>query len=232
MAVVGEVSGAMTVRAPSPRSPRRYASARIARRRQRIVQETLRLVGESGADGFTLKELGRRAQVSVTTIYNIFGDKEGLLAHALREFHAGVKLTFPARASDLAGFLETVRGTTEVVIANRAYALALADLYFSRSLSTGLFEVIRGIPLTFLSHWLWLAESQNFMGSPADAEMAARSFANLEWGCIKDWGAGRIRDEELTSVRQRNFLIVAMAVGSGGIRQSAARLTAKLSDPA
>lgn len=202
------------------RAPRRYASATIAQRRKRILEATLQLIGEMGADGFTLRDLGRRAEVSVTTIYNIFGDKEGVIGHALREFHAGIKLSFPARASDLKGFLETIASTTEVVLANKAYALALGDLYFSRSLTPKLFDVIRGMPLAVFEQWLWLAERESLLEGPLKNEVT-RTFANLEWGSVKDWGAGRIADSELSQVRQHSFLIAVMTVASEPVVRAA-----------
>jgi AcrR family transcriptional regulator len=216
-----------TVVAEAVRTPRRYASATIAQRRKRILDATLQLIGEMGADGFTLRDLGRRAEVSVTTIYNIFGDKEGVIGHALREFHGGIKLSFPARASDLSGFLEIIASTTDVVLANRAYALALGDLYFSRSLTPKLFEVIRGMPLAVFDQWLWLAERDRILESSRKDE-AARSFANLEWGSVKDWGAGRIADSQLARVRQHSFLTAVMVVASEPIAQAARRLLAEI----
>ena len=201
--------------------PRKYSTPLIAERRKRILDETKKLIGEVGIDGFTLRELGQRAGVSVTTVYNTFGDKEGVIAHALREFHAGIKLNLPSHGANLAGYCRTICDTTDVVIENRAYALALADLYFSRSLTPTLFDVIRSMPLQVFLHWLWMAERDGLLNgliSSADAEAA---FANLEWSCVKDWGAGRITDESLAHVRQRSFLIMVKAVATRAIADTA-----------
>jgi len=223
---------AETVRPRAAAQPRKYSTPLIAERRKRILDETKKLIGEAGIDGFTLRELGQRAGVSVTTVYNIFGDKEGVVAHALREFHAGIKLNLPSQGANLAGYCRTICDTTEVVLENRAYALALADLYFSRSLSPTLFEVIRSMPLQVFVHWLWMAERDGLLTGvirPADAETA---FANLEWASVKDWGAGRIADAELAEVRQRSFLVIVKAMATRPIAEAADNLLAALSSPA
>jgi AcrR family transcriptional regulator len=214
---------------PSGVSPRRYASPLIAERRARILEEAKKLISEVGAEKFTVRDLGQRANVSVATIYNIFGDKEGVIGLALREFHAGIKLVFPTTATNLKSYCSTVADTTKVVIANRAYALALGDLYFSPSLSTTLFDVIRGMPLQVSTQWLWAAERENLLRESADIVLAQNSFANLEWGSVKDWGAGRLLDDQLSGVRQRSFLIFVLTVSNDTVRDAALKLLQELS---
>lgn len=207
---------------------RRYASQSIADRRQRILDETKKLIGEVGLDGFTLRDLGRQAGVSVTTIYNIFGDKEGVIAHALREFHAGIKLNLPASGANIAGYCRTIADTTDVVVANRAYALALAELYFSRSLVRPLYAVIKGMPLQVFSHWLWTAERDGLLIGGVDPQTIETSFANLEWASIKDWGAGRVTDDQLSATRQRSFVLSVLAISKEELRTNALALLAEL----
>ena len=81
----------------------------------------------------------------MTTIYNIFGEKDAVIAHALREFYAGIKLNLPGDCVQIKGYLNAITYMTEIVIENRASARALADLYFSRSLVPANFDVIRSV---------------------------------------------------------------------------------------
>lgn len=209
-------------------APRRYASPLIAERRARILDEAKKLIGDVGADAFTLRDLARAANVSVTTIYNIFGDKEGVIAHALREFHAGIRLVLPNNATNLSGYLRAIGDTTLVVCANRAYALALADLFFSRSLAPALFDVVRGMPLQVFSQWLWTAERDGLISARCSAAQAETSFTNMEWASVKDWGAGRIDDAELVVARQRSFLLIATAIAVDPVRSEADALLQSL----
>lgn len=207
---------------------RRYASPLIAQRRERILDEVKQLIEEVGGDGFTLRDLALRAGVSVTTIYNIFGDKETLVAHALRAFDAGIALDLPDDPADLAGFLAAISHTTDVVLANRAYALALADLYFSRSLSKTFFQLVRSMPLHVYSHWLQRADVTGSRCGRMSIAAAEASYDNLEWGSVKDWGADRIADAELPAARHRSFLIMVMADAVPAIAGRAGEMLAAL----
>ena len=200
---------------------RRYWTPLIADRRKRILIETRNLITEIGADGFTLRDLGQRAGVSVTTIYNIFGDKAGVITHALQEFHTGIELTLPGEARCLQGFVDAISHTTRIVIENRSYALALADLYFSRSLAPALFEVIRNMPLQVFDPWLDRAASTGELHERSDPAAIRATFANLEWASIKDWGAGRVTDTHLEATRHRTFLQVVIASTREPLRSAA-----------
>jgi AcrR family transcriptional regulator len=206
---------------------RRYWTPLIADRRKRILIETRNLITDVGADGFTLRDLGQRAGVSVTTIYNIFGDKAGVITHALQEFHAGIELQLPREARCLQGFVEAISHTTRIVIENRGYALALADLYFSRSLAPALFEVIRGMPLQVFTPWLEMAARDGELHEGSDPAAICATFANLEWASIKDWGAGRVADGDLEAIRHRSFLQVVIASTRDPLRCAATELFAQ-----
>lgn len=201
--------------------PARYSSQLIAARRQRILEETKRLIGEHGIEGFKLRDLGQRAGVSVTTIYNIFGDKEGVISHALREFHLGIKLNLPNCGVHIEGFLQAIAHTTHIVIENRAYALALADLYFSRSLAPPVYDVIRSMPLQIFNHFYSLAARDGLLLDGMEQDVAATSFVNMEWASIKDWGAGRLADQDLPAARQRSFLLTVMSIAGNLLRDAA-----------
>jgi AcrR family transcriptional regulator len=203
---------------------RRYTSASIAERHARILEQTRKMIGDIGADKFTVRDLGQRARISVTTIYNIFGDKENLIAHALREFDSTIKLVLPQNCTRIKEFLRAIATTTSIVIDNRTYSLALADLYFSRSLAPELFDVIRGMPLHVFTHWRQLAERDGFLREGVGARTLDTSFANMEWATIKDWGAGRLNDGDLAGARQRGFLLIVAAIARGSLAKTAVSL--------
>jgi hypothetical protein len=167
----------------------------------------------------------------VTTIYNVFGDKEGVIAHALREFHAGIKLNLPRNSREIAGFLRAIGHASAIVLQNRAYALALADLYFSRSLVPAIFEVIRSMPLQVFGEWRWLAEREGQLRGGVDPQSIDVAFANLEWATIKDWGCGRVADDSLIPARQNAFLLMVIANARNPVRCVAEQLLASRNNP-
>lgn len=195
-----------------PRQRRVYRSASILDRRQRILDEAKALMAETGANDFTIRDLGRRAQVSVTTIYKAFGDKEAVIAHALRDFYESLHVVLPARADDLIGYLNVLYGTSLDILRNPNYCIRLTDLYFSRSLASSLYEVIKSLPLQVFAPWIDDAHARGLLRDGIEPEEIKTLFANIEWANMQDWATGRVSDERLPQVRQKNFLLTARMI--------------------
>jgi AcrR family transcriptional regulator len=68
-------------------------------RRERILEAVRELIAERGYAGVTMRDLAVRSRVSVPTLYNQFGGKDGLLAAAVEGHLSGLL----ARASDDSG---------------------------------------------------------------------------------------------------------------------------------
>ncbi len=71
------------VDAPSP-APLRGSRVR-ARSSRRILDAARSLVEQAGIEGLSMRRLAEQADVSVRTIYNLFGGKDGLLEALVRE---------------------------------------------------------------------------------------------------------------------------------------------------
>ena len=64
----------------------RVAGSRVrARSSRRILDAARSLVEAGGLDELSMRRLAQEADVSVRTIYNLFGDKDGLLRALVRE---------------------------------------------------------------------------------------------------------------------------------------------------
>src|SRR3546814_17808545 len=72
----------------------------MAERRQRILYEVRKLVNEAGLEGFSMREISKRANVAPKTLYNAFGDRDRLIACAIREVYDAVRPTVQFRTSD------------------------------------------------------------------------------------------------------------------------------------
>ena len=81
------------------KSPTRQRQAHETRRR--IVEATQQLLEAEGYAGMTVEAVARRAEVSVQTIYAVFGSKTGILAELLNQATFG------------ADYEDTVRQTLE-----------------------------------------------------------------------------------------------------------------------
>src|SRR5262245_33997697 len=54
-------------------------------RRVRILTAARQQLAKHGYDGLTMRDLAQAARVSVPTLYNLFGGKDGILAAAMSE---------------------------------------------------------------------------------------------------------------------------------------------------
>src|SRR3546814_14879486 len=80
----------------------------MAERRQRILYEVRKLVNEEGLEGFSMREISKRANVAPKTLYNAFGDRDRLIGCAIREVYDAVRQNVQFRTSDrtLEGLLD------------------------------------------------------------------------------------------------------------------------------
>ena len=89
-----------------PKTARRTYKSQIRQRqaaetRQRIVEATRELLATEGYAGMTIEAVARQAEVSVQTVYAVFGSKTGILTELLNQATFG------------ADYEETVRRTLE-----------------------------------------------------------------------------------------------------------------------
>jgi len=82
VAIAGTVPAVTDLDAP----PAPVGAARVrARSSRRILDAARQVLDLDGADGLSMRRLADEAEVSVRTIYNLFGDKQGLFEALVRE---------------------------------------------------------------------------------------------------------------------------------------------------
>jgi AcrR family transcriptional regulator len=111
---------------------RRRPGGRSARVRQAVLEATLAVLGEHGADGFTVSEVAARAGVHETSIYRRWGTRENVIIDALLSTSdellpipdtGSLRGDLIAFALSLIGYLDTALGGTLA----RALAACSAD---------------------------------------------------------------------------------------------------------
>lgn len=187
-------------------------------RRARILQCTRELVAAVGYDGLTMRELAQCAEVSPTTLYNLYTNKDELLFAAVGEFMA-VSYRQARSLAPERGYEQLVRVVEvmgEQVAATPEYAEAIAK---------GLFQAAPDNPLSQL---LVARESRQCLPSlqamaearqlnpEIDQARIARLLVNGSWGCIFGWLKGVV---PLAAVRRemrdlRLAILISASKGS------------------
>lgn len=98
---------------PPETARRRPLSPRQKRRYVAILELALDLMERNGFDGVSVRELAELAEITPTTIYNVFGSKEGLLSAAVE---------FRTRSFIRTGFDPAVQGFEGLIAINRRMA--------------------------------------------------------------------------------------------------------------
>jgi AcrR family transcriptional regulator len=185
------------------------------------------MIAEGGSQGFTIRELGRRAKVSVTTIYATYGDKEGLIAAAIQDYYDSLPVSRIRHTTSLPALLSATDLAREAVLGNKPYARQYAELYFSGTLDPRIYQAIQRTATTAGGQFPWIQKAFRdgdvVPGLGVDQIMTL--LANHRLMVLHDWAQGRIKDEDLGTTTKRAFLIMARGVTRG---RTQARVDAEL----
>jgi len=191
------------------------------------------MIAEAGSESFTIRELGRRAKVSVTTIYAAYGDKEGLIAAAIQDYYNGLAMSRVRQTTSLPALLSATDLAREAILANKAYARQYAELYFSRTLDPRIYQAIQDTSTMAGGQLPWLQKAfrDGEVIPGLSEEQIMTLLANHRLMVLHDWSQGRIRDEDLGTAIKLAFLIMARGVTRGSTQARVDVELKKLSEP-
>jgi AcrR family transcriptional regulator len=195
----------------------RYISETILERRRRMLEVAKAMIAEGGSEGFTIRELGRRAKVSVTTIYATYGDKEGLIAAAIQDYFDALPVARVRPTTSLPALLAATDLARDAILANKAYARQYAELFFSGTVDTRIYKAIQDTATASNGRKPWLQKvlRDGDLLPGLELEYVVSSLANHGLMVLHDWAQGRIKDEDLATAIKMGFLIVARGVTRG-----------------
>ena len=211
---------------------RRYDSPVMADRRRRILAEAQAIIDELGVEGFTIRELSRRAGVAQRTLYNQFGSKEDILASAIHDHFADLLAALPAApaAIDFEGHLGRIDTLLDRTIELKRYATAMVGVFFSPTVDRRLYETLRWISGGGSAAWVSEAMRAGVLAklSPEDVERLSTLLINTGYANITDWAAGRISAGEMKLRFKINFLTCIQPQTRAPHQRTIARLVQRL----
>jgi AcrR family transcriptional regulator len=186
-------------------------------RRRRILDVARRLVAEKGFEGFSMRELGQRADVALRTLYNAYGSRDQLMAEAIQEYFQDFvsRRALREEAGTLKGTLERMEVVHRRNLQIKNYTRALMALYFSAGTDPELWQTIHDI----LDHrqrlWLGRLAEADMLHAWVDVPDAAARLTNLEYAAMFQWGQGRIDDADLIDALKRAVLTYVAGLTRG-----------------
>ena len=176
-----------------------------------------KMIAGGAPEAFTIRELGHRAGVSVTTIYATYGDKEGLIAAAIEDFYRNMPFMRRPVQATLDGILNAADEASKVIFGNKPYARHYADLYFSTTVDPRIYKVVQDTTNGSAGYLPWLEKTMSEGGflPGLDLEYLTAVLANNRLIALRDWEQGRIEDRDLADTVKISFLVLVRGVTQG-----------------
>lgn len=159
--------------------------------RQKILDATVTLIAENGADALTVRAVCEKADLSIATFYHFFENKDHLLMYFVRDISFdSLELTVPY--SDIAG--RCVELYMHLIDRYRALGLSFMKSFYTtgnRALSAymavGDTAFPEGTVMARCENELNEAKRQTILGADTDPHRISADLCTVVKGCVFEW---------------------------------------------
>ncbi|MGE0665669.1 MAG: TetR/AcrR family transcriptional regulator [Sphingomonadales bacterium] len=205
-----------------------YSSESMARRRERVLEETRKLIAEAGYDGVTMRLLAERSEVASATLYNIYGNKETLIATAVSElFEDQMAHPNAEGVSGLDGTLARTRWIAGEIRRMPEYTRAMVTVYFSGSAENLVRDLLRRITTEAHRKLLESLRRKGGLLPWVDIDLLASMTANQQYAAVHDWAIGKVPSEKLADRQIYELLLALSGVTTGDVGEDIRRRLAE-----
>jgi AcrR family transcriptional regulator len=203
-----------------PRTRRKYASPGMSERRQRIVTQAHRILGEGGVQALTIERLSREAGVAPRTLYRLFGDKEGVIfatvSDRLREVRRDIALQ--RRDYSIAAVFEELDWMVSEMHRDDEYARVVIGFFFSAEPRTAAIRELRSVAYNRVRNWMDREISAGHCLTELDLERIAQDHVAGEFYVYHRWAVGVASGPQCRLELRCAFLRTAILVLSDPVR--------------
>jgi len=199
----------------------RPLTANQQQRRDRILAATRDLVARHGYDGMIMRDVATEANVSPTTLYNLYNTKDELLLAALRDKLAE-NLTVAAPEAFTPGYAyfaakigNSVRQTHE----SPAYAQAITQALMNATPGDPLVKYLIHNMQRGLARGLAVMAERGEIDADADCDAIAQSMTAAFWSAHMLLSKGELALTALEPTINRLFISLIMPVSRGKARK-------------
>jgi len=190
-------------------------------RRTRILDATRELVTRHGYDGMVMRDVAARAEVSATTLYNLYNTKDELLLAALRE-RITDSATAAAAQSDRPGYeylLALLRNVCRETRSTPAYVAAIAQTLFRASPGDPLTEVLLAGLREDISQSLAAMTEHGELDPGVSTHGLATALAGSFWSVFLLWDKGLLNLDDLERAQIGGYLSILIPATVGRAHQ-------------
>ncbi len=185
-----------------PRQKRPYNSRSMVERRQRILKATLQLIEEGGLSGVTIRQISKKSDVALRTLYLYFGSREVIIGVAIKDFfYKNIEESgADPEPKTISSLFDRFDRLTSIIIGNESYSSALAPIFFSSNIDPTIYEILKDIAISHVKSFVdELASSKANALSDVERNLLIAQIANVEFSVINDALSGRIPLPQLST---------------------------------
>ena len=199
-------------------------------RRARILHTARELINEAGYAGMTTRELAARANVSATTLFNLYNTKEELLLAALRDQLSGMNTELDE--------IQPVLGWERIVsfhdvIASQAertpaYAKAIVHALLQAAPGHALVRILIGNFRQAILESLRSMKVKKQLDEQVSPDALADTLVSTFWGTQLLWDKGMIDNALVRRMSLENCMSILAPAARGKIKHALERRLAEI----
>ncbi len=205
----------------------------IEKRRQRILAAARQVIASKGPEALSMRALGARARLSVTTLYNLFGTKDDILVALIED---GVATVGPILQDESTSDpFAAVQGLT---VSPVAYLIENARI-FRPMIAVGLYgnrgraphmQMLYGRLIASIEQLIEAAQAKQYFTQAISPRLVAAEVFYSFRQALEDWGAGLIEDDAFLRRVQVGVHFVLLAVATDKVQANVQRHVTNIQD--
>jgi AcrR family transcriptional regulator len=201
--------------------PQTYSSPAIVARRQRILEETRKVIAEQGISALSMNEIGQRAGVAKRTLYNAFQTRERMIAAAIQEYFEEyvARISFTSPPGTMMNNLERMIFVVQRNRQMRNYIRAIMALYFSPEVDSDIWLTMHAMATRPNMEWLRTLHGKKQLQPWVNLEKLVNDAVRFEYATVNDWALGRIADDDVVVRLISSYLSFLVGATRGAARK-------------
>lgn len=181
------------------------------------------MIAEVGLEQFNIRELARRADVAQKTLYNAFGNKDGIISSAILQF---VEELISASRDDEEhpSLQETLRYMIFInhrLLSIRSYLVVLVNINNSPNMDADVREIVHGLGRTPNLALGKVLEAAGELAPTITPDRFAERLTSFIFAAHTDWCVGYVADSEMIAWTCESYLIGYAGLTCGDAKKEA-----------
>ena len=180
-------------------------------RRERILLSARDQLSQLGYEGLNMRELAVIADVSTSTLYNLYQSKDTLILAALEDQLADINaVVAKTNTSGLGRFLARVEAVADQIVETPKYAEAMGKMLFGADAHDPIVQLLIGTSLSFNREELAEMASCGELRQETDRNFLARSLSSTGWSTVLMWMKGYVALHDFKQEYVRNAVTMLL----------------------